>query len=271
MKIIEPRVEFVKEKNPVKKIELCGRVCYKSEDRITEDSAEKFVKGIIKSGHTSVLEHSRVYLPAGSWSSEEIGRAESCYGFLNRTNMFDVPYIAVNARDIVAMGKSIEFLSQLQDADDYMTVRFVCDRGISHELVRHRVFSFSQESTRYVKYDGGAEFIIPFPFEWASDKNNSVTKEWFDAMCFAEKKYIKMMQLGVKAQEARSVLPNSIKTEVVMTGTFNQWNEMLKLRIDNAAHPQMRYLMEMMVNHADCPEEISLEWQDKCVYIKQGG
>lgn len=165
----------------LKKIELSGRVCYKSECKMKEGSAEKFVRSIIKSGHESVIEH-------------------------------------------------VSF-----------TVKFIVDRGVSHEIVRHRVASYSQESTRYCNYskdDFSSEitFIEPFFFEVGSPG----WIEWKVAMEEAEKSYFNMLNIGHTPQEARSVLPNSLKTEVVMTANLREWRHFFKLRTANAAHPQIR-------------------------------
>lgn len=162
----------------LKKIERCGRVCYKSEEKIDEGTAEKFVAGIIKRGHESVLEH-------------------------------------------------VSF-----------TVRFIVDRGVSHELVRHRIASFSQESTRYCNYgndDGGCTFIEPCFWDGCCRED-----VWQEACEYAEEKYLLLLQEGCSPQEARSVLPNSLKTEVVMTCNLREWRHFFKLRTADAAHPQMR-------------------------------
>lgn len=164
----------------LKKIERCGRVCYKSEEKIDEGSAEKFVAGIIKRGHESVLEH-------------------------------------------------VSF-----------TVRFIVDRGVSHELVRHRIASFSQESTRYCNYgndDGGCTFIAPCFWD---EGDKSKYREWECNMKQAERSYNYLICEGATPQEARAVLPNSLKTEVVMTCNLREWRHFFKLRTADAAHPQMR-------------------------------
>ena len=164
----------------LKKIELCGRVCYKSEDCITNDSAKKFVADIIKRGHESVLEH---------------------FSF---------------------------------------SVRFIVDRGVSHELVRHRIASFSQESTRYCNYgndDDGCTFI--WPLFWKEDKCKG-SDIWKNATRKAENSYELLLDAGATPQEARSVLPNSLKTEVIMTANLREWRHFLKLRTAKDAHPQMR-------------------------------
>lgn len=184
MKIINADVEFV---TPIdgaailKRLEQCGRVCYKSEAKITDTSAPAFVAGIIKRGHGAVLEHCS------------------------------------------------------------FTVKFICDRGVSHEIVRHRVASYCQESTRYCNYskDGfGSEITVIKPCFLAEDSDGM--KEWKSAMRFAEDHYFSLLDFGCSPQEARSVLPNSLKTEVVMTANIREWRHFLKLRCSPAAHPQMR-------------------------------
>ena len=167
----------------LQKLELVGRTCYKSEDKITEDSAAKFVAGLIKRGHEAMLEHVSI------------------------------------------------------------TVKFVTDRGISHEIVRHRLASYAQESTRYCNYSQdkfGHEltFIIPDFLEYGSEG----FKLWKDEMKQVEKTYFAMLEAGHTPQEARSVLPNSLKTELVMTANLREWRAFFKLRAANstgAAHPQM--------------------------------
>jgi thymidylate synthase (FAD) len=186
MKIIEAsyRIETpIDGAEILKRIEQAGRTCYKSEDRITAESAEAFVRKLILRGHESVLEHESV------------------------------------------------------------TVRFVCDRGISHEIVRHRIASFSQESTRYCNYSNdrfGSEltFIKPCFLE----EGTVAYKQWILAVSFAGKEYFALLDCGCTPQEARSVLPNSLKTEVVMTTNLREWRHFLKLRTAKTAHPQMREL-----------------------------
>jgi thymidylate synthase (FAD) len=165
-------------------IEVAGRTCYKSEDKITQESSKGFVKGIIKSGHHSVIEHISI------------------------------------------------------------TVRFICDRGISHELVRHRLAAFSQESTRYANYSKdkfGNEITVIKPVFWP--ETSDAYGNWLAAMKNAEDAYLNLLKTGAKAEEARSVLPNSLKTEVVMTCNLRQWRHVLNLRCSKAAHPQVREIM----------------------------
>ena len=184
MKIIEPSFEILDKINGMEvlqKIELCGRVCYKSESRITEDSAIKFVRNILNSGHESVLEHEKI------------------------------------------------------------TVRIVCDRGVSHEIVRHRIASYSQESTRYCNYskDGfGNELAFIRPLFW-KDNRQQMTN-WERSMADMEHDYIQAIQAGATPQEARSVLPNSLKTEIIVTMNLREWRHFFKLRTSSKAHQQMR-------------------------------
>ena len=179
----------------LKHIEKIGRVCYKSEGKITEDgeSAKKFVKMLIDRGHEAMIEHSS------------------------------------------------------------LSVKFVVDRGVSHELVRHRIASFAQESTRYVNYSlekfGNEINVIDIRDginldnkmkNMDSDTISAIMGEWCLAMEDAEKHYMKMIELGATPQIARSVLPNSTKTEITISANYREWRNFFKLRVPNTAHPQMR-------------------------------
>lgn len=194
------KIEKLPSREDIQLIEAAGRVCYKSEEKITDTSFVDFLERIVRKGHESVLEHSM------------------------------------------------------------LTVRFICDRGVSHELVRHRLASFSQESTRYCNYGGDVTFILPIYLKEGRDlyfntehddgagslvQNLEVNKygTWCNSMHSAATAYNTMLQWGASAQEARAVLPNSTKTEVVMTANLREWRHILKLRTSKAAHPQMRELM----------------------------
>jgi thymidylate synthase (FAD) len=196
MKLIKPGYEILSEidrESILKKIEIAGRTCYKSEEKITEESASKFVKAIVKRGHLSVIEHVDI------------------------------------------------------------TVKFICDRGVTHELVRHRLASYSQESTRYCNYSGGVTFIIPCWFEKITpgtfEYNNTEYKNytgeflWFYHMLNCEKTYQKLLKEGWTPQQARSVLPNSLKTEIVTTANLREWMHIFKMRCAKDAHPQIREIM----------------------------
>ncbi len=119
-------------------------------------------------------------------------------------------------------------------------VRFITNRGVTHELVRHRMCSFAQESTRYVRYDGNMEFIEPVWWEKSSGEQQEL---WKKAMTDAESHYLKLLETGWKAQEAREVLPNSLKTEIVVKANIREWRHIFELRCSSGAHPQIRELM----------------------------
>lgn len=122
-----------------------------------------------------------------------------------------------------------------------VSVRFICDRGVSHEIVRHRIASYSQESTRYCNYGkaGGIQVIIPTR-SLSDAQYESVEKLWSKSVKASERAYLKMIELGVSPQIARSVLPTCLKTELVMTANLREWRHFFKLRTAKAAHPQMR-------------------------------
>jgi thymidylate synthase (FAD) len=184
MKIVSPSFSIespIDGEQALQQIERAGRTCYKSEDKITTNSAMKFAQTIMQRGHLSVIEH-----------------------------------IAV-------------------------TVRIVCDRGVSHELVRHRIASYSQESTRYCNYTGGkfgAEISVVRPCFWSEDSAEFAI--WKQSMEQAEAAYNALIARGASPQQARSVLPSSLKTEIVATMNLREWRHFFGLRTASAAHSQMR-------------------------------
>lgn len=184
MKIIEPKVELVNAPDYatlLSTVEQAGRTCYKSEDKITDGSAEKFVRNILKRGHEAVIEHAS------------------------------------------------------------LTVRFTCDRGVSHEIVRHRLAAYCQESTRYCNYSKdqfSGEITVIKPLYL--DENTDGYRMWKRSCENAETAYFDLLDYGLTPQEARAVLPNSLKTEIVMTANLREWRHFLKLRTSQAAHPQIR-------------------------------
>ncbi len=192
MKIIEAGYEILTPLDGadiVKQIERIGRVCYKSEDKITDVSAPEFTKKLIKRGHEAMIEH---------------------YS---------------------------------------LSVKFTCDRGVSHEIVRHRMASFAQESTRYCNYSKdkfGREITVIKPCffhehrKYTNDGEYTAYGAWFNSCEYAEKCYFELLDMGKTPQEARSVLPNSLKTEIVVTANLREWRHFFKLRTAEAAHPQMR-------------------------------
>jgi thymidylate synthase (FAD) len=172
----------------LRKIEFAGRVCYKSENTITDESAKAFVAARIADGHESVIEHEKI------------------------------------------------------------SVLVTCDRGVSHELVRHRIASYSQESTRYCNYSKkkfGGEITVIKPCFWQEGSREFGI--WLESMERAEKSYFALLEAGAKPEQARSVLPNSLKTEIAVTMNLRQWRHFFKLRTSPAAHPQMRQVARMIL------------------------
>ena len=191
MRIIKPSFTYNEEYSGIeilKKIEKAGRICYKSENKLAEGTAEKFVENILKQGHESVLEHEKI------------------------------------------------------------TVTIICDRGISHEIVRHRIASYSQESTRYCNYTGekfGNELTFIKPCFW--NEEDPKYQIWVKQMEDIEKNYNILIGMGASAQEARSILPNSLKTEIVVTMNIREWRHFFKLRCSSAAHPQMQEIAKILL------------------------
>ena len=273
MKLIKPTVEIIRQEkydllHVFKFIELAGRTCYKSENKITEDSASEFVDRMVKSGHGSMLEHGTIYLniPISDISDPIIYKyILNPYSkiFIDFTNT----YITTNYRVLIENNwlNDLRYISSphLFHARR-TTVKFICDRGVSHEFVRHRVFSFAQESTRYCnytkdKFGNELTFIIPCwikdleegnydaYYEYHNSKND-LSKEWFYECLNAEHSYIYLIHKGWKPQEARSVLSNSLKTELIMTGFDSDWQNFFKLRCAPNAHPQAKELADMLKN-----------------------
>lgn len=233
MKVVAPEVYFyepVDGEDILRHLERCGRVCYKSEGAISVDSAERFVTNIIKRGHEAVLEHAS------------------------------------------------------------FSVKFLCDRGVSHEVVRHRLAAYCQESTRYCnysvdKFDNSIAVVKPcfldvdiptgeYEFnrtygqsDWYCNNSKveidktSAAWHWLDAMYYAENYYMDLiMNHGWTPQEARSVLPTSLKTELIMTADVREWRHFLKLRCSTAAHPQMREIANKLLKL--CQDNIPVLFDD---------
>lgn len=284
MQFVKPSVELINESNPLSKIELCGRVCYKSEAKITNESAVKFIKGIIKRGHESVLEHFYINVDFKEMAdffprefSEFIFYDESnpsCfYGNVRawRELFTKTDYLKVSKdfellemlyykypelfRDIceakiedwnklaIPESEMKELKSIVSEYKNYKTFRIICDRGVSHEFVRHRKHSFSQESTRYCNYTGGISFItdVPWPVHPVAKTELNVFLQYTETL------YNSLIgEYGWKPQQARMILPNCLKTELIMTGTDKMWEHFMSLRDDNAVHPQAREIASMM-------------------------
>ena len=219
MKLIKPSIEFLwTTESPLQTIERAGRTCYKSEDKITEESAPKFCQMLLDRGHEAMIEH-----------------ASASY-------------------------------------------RVICDRGVTHEIVRHRLFSYAQESTRYCNYKSGVTFIIPlwtgigegeYFIHWKNKlgttawepEGHGLDNRWFWSMALAERDYTRLLEEGWQPQQARTVLPNSLKTEIIITGNLREWRHFFKLRTAKAAHPQMQEVANMIL--ADIRKKIPVIFADK--------
>lgn len=259
-----------------RQIEIAGRTCYKSEDKITDMSAKEFVERMVKSGHGAMLEHGTVYLLLNMASRQQYFKyCSNPYSVANSTGEAEkgtwLGFVTTNYRVLVENNwlDDLQYICEPgKEHEKRVTVKFVCDRGVSHEFVRHRVFSFAQESTRYCNYSKdkfGNEltFIIPswlyYEEQQFTDKNDSSCSirtdlsehEYFiDLLLEAERTYNFLVQYcGWKPQQARAVLPNSLKTELIMTGTIEQWKGFFVLRDAPSAHPQARELAEPL--HAE--------------------
>lgn len=304
MKLIKPSFEIWNQpaglEGVYKQIEKVGRVCYKSEDKITEDSAKPFVERMVKSGHGAMLEHGTVYLHIKGIDRTDI--TKYLYNKYSKVveGSLDHFYVTTNYRVLIENGwlDDLQYICEPTEFHEKrITVHFVCDRGVSHEFVRHRVMSFAQESTRYCNYSKdkfGNEitFIIPCwldipegkaywhdginyrvgvteenifgesvnPKAWSNKESNCVeVHDYIQALDNAEKTYLRLMSAwenrvtdgryvtGFKGnpwtpQQARAVLPNALKTELVVTGFVSDWKHFFFLRTPMNAHPQAREL-----------------------------
>lgn len=306
MTLIEPRVELIAENNPLKKIEIAGRTCYKSEANITDESAKKFFRTLAKNSHMAMLEHAifvfqtyreDIYLNCKMYkyfncteanfvsvnaeNNEQTNSTRyiisaNLRAILESGNMYLICPLYKHNPDVVYLNDySSNILKEYLDCvkeDDikvidlndvehvnaeeidkhvYTTMRFTCDRGVTHEIVRHRPFSFAQESTRYVNYSkeqngaGDIKFITPADYNsWNEDTKNAFKS----ALECSEKHYNKLIENGRVAQEARAVLPNAVKTEIVITGNHEEWTHFFNLRsfgTTGKPHPDMKKVADM--------------------------
>ena len=277
MRLIKPHFEIWEQEPGLegiyKAIERAGRVCYKSEDKITEDSAKPFVDRMIKSGHGAMLEHGTVYLMIPSdkaydafgdnWVIDNYG--SSPYSTVKYSKE---DYCVTTNLRVLVENSWLDDLNYLCEPTEYherrVTVHFVCDRGVSHEFVRHRVFSFAQESTRYCNYSkdkfgNEVTFIEPCWLESYNYDGNTYSNCFLTALKAAEASYFDLLKkwddkipdkrykTGFRnnpwtPQQARAILPNALKTELVMTGFVSDWQHFFELRCPANAHPQAREL-----------------------------
>lgn len=308
MKLIKPSFEIWNQpaglEGVYKQIERVGRVCYKSEDKITEDSAKPFVDRMIKSGHGAMLEHGTIYL-AIPITTRHSGQSEIRYmdnkysvvrestGFTMKDDLGDECNcwcVTTNYRVLVE-NNWLDDLQYICEPTEFhekrITVHFVCDRGVSHEFVRHRVMSFAQESTRYCNYSkdrfgNECTFIIPCWLDIMSEADeiyidgnegdfcypeDIYTSNFLYTLRYAERTYLDLLQQWDKRipdkryksgfrnnpwtpQQARAILPNALKTELVVTGFVSDWNHFFDLRArgtTGAPHPQAKELAEPLM------------------------
>ena len=278
MQLIKPSFEIINQEpgfeGVLKQIEKAGRTCYKSEDRISEGSAKKFVDMLTTNCHGAMLEHGTVYLSMSTGLIDAILHSDLVGKYMNNKYSVCVPYVEYeNDEDIVGISKiavttNYRVLVENGWLDDLkyqceptkyhekrITVKITCDRGVTHEFVRHRVFSFAQESTRYCNYSKGKfgeelVFIKPIwldseilesygPYHTVA-RSNTPESIYIANLNNAERDYMDLINMGWKPQEARAILPNSLKAELVMTGFTSDWKHFFELRCDSGAHPQAK-------------------------------
>lgn len=286
MKLINPSVQLL-EQGPglqgiYKQIELAGRTCYKSENKITENSAQTFVDRMINSKHYAMLEHGTVYLTVpGESEPDEIGQCSyipiekgnySMNAYSKRDfEHFDqkpnevqsefckvIPrtrkHITTNLRVLVENGwlNDLQYVTEPTEFHERRyTFRIITSIGITRELIRHRVFSFANESTRYCnyskdKFDGEVTFIKPY---WLGDSDAPETVVLIDSLEKAEIEYHRLVAEGLPAQAAREVLPLATKSEIIMTGFKSDWDRFLDVRLKQSTgpvHPDMLIIAKMI-------------------------
>lgn len=324
MKIIKPSAHLLKhDVHPYKFIERVGRVCYKSEDKITEDSAERMVKNLVDRNHLAMLEHETIYIRMSNifmrtmfeevhkdalLHSTDINKKADPFKFFNVTHkrgvhilsgsfrsFLDLFAIGYNSRTIDYMKSGLkfmyplvfgnlnvtytpnfekgdcrfltreEFISAYFDRPEVIshhlthTILFVCDRGVTHEFVRHRVAAFAQESTRFCNYSSGKfnnEITVIEPCFW--ERDTIEYSEWKSGCEYCEAKYNRLNELGAVPQQSRTVLPNSLKTELVITAVEEEWQHIVNLRYigkTGAPHPQMRESMSLALPYLEKESE----------------
>jgi thymidylate synthase (FAD) len=316
MRLIKPSIEYVDMSgNPLNLIERAGRTCYKSEDKITDESAPWFVKGILQRGHEAMIEHCNFIMHLSGVADRDIrsldwrpfihltpqtvsGNARAfrdmyrrypsnwvlqeiiAYLRMQYPVLFEMqgvpPLSALTFQNIKPVDRPLSPEELLEHM--VLCYRIICDRGVTHEIVRHRPPSYAQESTRYCNYKGGVQFIIPswvdiepgeYFISWcgvSGETTSFVPKSrgdgwWFWHCAIAERDYRKLIDNGWNPQQARSVLPNSLKTEIVMTCNLAEWKHFFSLRTAETAHPQMQEIaipiLEDMKTRV--PKEVNIE------------
>lgn len=263
----------------IKHIEWVAKICYQSHDNMKPGSAEKMVASLIHKEHMAMIEHSWCVFKTAPLTSSTIANVlEKIESFIAQ---HDFIYYDIKDRRVYIMGNYRAFMEsdlnpswsplahglnslrcaiqsdfslpelqyELDPPKEFRAYTAVLktDRAVTHELVRHRPASYAQESQRYVRYDGKMEFIRPSWFKYEPFENYSelgdAEKVFIDSCIKSEKEYKKLRELGLKAQDARVVLPNSTATQIAVTAPIWEWDHIFKLRCSKAAYPQIRVLM----------------------------
>lgn len=253
MKIINPSFEILNQEDLYKHIERVGRVCYKSENKITDTSCKGFVNGLIKSGHGAMLEHGTVYLRIPMEEGNYKKYSYNKYSNVNLVNGF--AYVTTNYRVIIENNWKDDLFYECRPTENHekrITVKFTCSCGIAREFTRHRVFSFAQESTRYCNYSNNDKFNDGIQFIMSTEMPIESKVLFRKTLSDIESIYNDLIAYGCKPEIARDVLPLATKTELVMTGFARDWNEFFKLRaIDsptNKPHPDAKALAKPLMN-----------------------
>ena len=279
MKLIKPSFQIIEPTGYTiddiyKSIELTGRCSHKSEDKITETSAKDFVGRMLNMKHLATCEFGTIYLTERWRGTCLLSKYQgNPYTIINEKNFNGETwrFITTNYRTLIE-NNWLDDLKYLCEPTEYhhkrYTVKFICDRAIANEIVRHRKFSFLQESTRYClyssnKFNNELTFIIPcwfeemnqgiikfeeglykdtYCFQFTEGNKGKSCSIWYNAMREAEEHYIELINLGWKAEQARNVLPLSLKTELYMCGFTEDWKKFFELRTASNAHPQAREL-----------------------------
>lgn len=295
MKLIESSVQIIEEKDPYKMIELAGRTCYKSEDKITENSAKEFVDRMIKLGHGAMLEHGTIYLKIDKTEDGHLPPARLYWSDGNHKKYTRVRkhgnsiYVTTNLRVIVENDRLDDLQYQVEPTEHHekrITVKWILDRVTGESFLRHRVFSFARESTRYCNYSkdkfgNDITYIIPSWLDLPEGKYSNWDNDWCDvselkllypevdnlsdpANCFlqsiknAEYYYFMLINRGWKPQQARQVLPFAVCSPLVMTGFESDWEHFFELRCSGAAHPDAKKLADELKSLMNVKKNIEL-------------
>lgn len=309
IEIIKPETIEMYDSHPQKHIEKIARTCYKSNDKITEESHIKFITNLYNAKHWAMLEHyifiyevpketydflidkqlkylvmtnynlnlisfsARTLLDISNSTKDKSLKAKidamirKVVADFNCSELFGFDETAYSNSLVYVQMRPILELTELTSEERFIhewhSIKFICDRGVSHEIVRHRDASFAQESTRYCNYSkdkfgNKIQVIKPFMLD-DGDGIRPKTVEydvWEKAMNDSAERYFEMIEAGCSPQVARSVLPNSLKTEVIMTARNYEWEHFFNLRCDSAAHPQMREIAIPLKNYLNKGEAV---------------